>query len=141
MDQRLSPYITFNGNCAEAMRFYESVLDGTLRLLKLADSPAAEHLPNTDGNLIMHACLELPGGRVMASDHMEGCGGTFEGIKGISLAITYPTVEEATRRFNALSEGGKITMALQQTFWAETFGVAVDRYGITWLVNGGEMQG
>ncbi|GLS05059.1 VOC family protein [Chitiniphilus shinanonensis] len=138
MNLLLSPYITFKGNCAEAMRYYESALGGTLTLLTVAGSPAAEHLPHVDGNLIMHAHLELPGGnRLLASDWMEGCGAPYEGIKGISLALTYDNVDEATRRFNALADGGQITMPLQRTFWVEQFGMLVDRYSICWLVNGG----
>ncbi|HSC80997.1 MAG TPA: VOC family protein [Chitinolyticbacter sp.] len=137
----LNPYITFNGNCAEAMQFYQSTLGGKLQLMTVANSPVAEHLPKDAGHLIMHAHLELPNGNhLMASDWIEGCGAPFDGIKGISLALTYASVEEATRRFNALAEGGRITMALEPTFWAEQFGAVIDRHGISWLVNGGEMK-
>jgi PhnB protein len=57
-------------------------------------------------------------------------------MKGFSVSLTYPTVAEAKRVFDALAEGGKVTMPLEKTFWAEAFGMLVDRFGTPWMVNG-----
>ena len=62
-----------------------------------------------------------------------------DGMKGFSLSLMYPTVEEATRIFEALAEGGQVTMKPGKTFWSEYFGMATDRFGTPWMVNGGQM--
>ncbi|SMC29881.1 PhnB protein [Andreprevotia lacus DSM 23236] len=138
---KLNVYLTFNGDCGEAMRFYAEALSGELHLMTVGESPVAEQVPAANANLIMHACLTIPQGNFMASDWMEGCGVAYEGKKGFSLNLTYPTVEEATKRFNALSAGGQITMPFGQTFWAEASGMVTDRFGTPWIVNGGKILG
>ncbi|KAF0813699.1 hypothetical protein IGB42_02052 [Andreprevotia sp. IGB-42] len=140
---QLNVYLTFNGNAAEAMRFYAEALGGQLQLMKVGESPIADQIPNAgaNANLIMHANLVLPQGSLMASDWMEGCGPAFDGMKGFALTITYPTAAEAQSRFEALAEGGQINMPLGKTFWAEIAGGVIDRFGTPWMVNGGEMLG
>ncbi|MDB6002495.1 MAG: PhnB protein [Rhizobacter sp.] len=129
-------YLAFNGNCAEAMRFYEKALDAKLELLiSGADSPMADQIPKEFGDRIMHARLVLPGGGMLyAGDcppHLP-----YEGIKGVSITLDYDTVERAQQVFAALGEGGQIGMAMQPTFWAKSFGMLVDRFGTPWIVNG-----
>jgi PhnB protein len=58
-------------------------------------------------------------------------------MKGFSVALAYPTVAEAQRVFDALAKGGKVSMPLQKTFWAEAFGMLVERFGTPWMVGGG----
>lgn len=131
------PYVSFNGNCAEAMRFYERALGGKLqKMLKGSDTPWADQMPPEMGSRIMHAALELPGGGLLyAGDCAPDM--PYEGINGISIALAYDTVAEGDRVFNALLEGGgKVTMPLAATFWAKSFGMLVDRYGVAWMVNG-----
>lgn len=129
-------YLGFDGTCAEAMRFYERALQGKLEVLMTnGASPMAAHFPPETHDRILHARLALPGGgTLMAGD----CPGNmpFEGIKGVSLTLNYDTIAEAERAFGALAEGGTVTMALQPTFWAKTWGMLVDRYGTPWIVNG-----
>ena len=62
----------------------------------------------------------------------------FPGRNGVSISLVYPTVEEAKRRFEALAAGGKVTMPLDKTFWVESFGMLTDKYGTSWMVNGGK---
>jgi PhnB protein len=127
-------YLFFDGNCAEAMRFYERALGGKLEaLMTHAQSPVAAQTPPGSANRIMHASLNLGDHRLMASDAMPG---HYEGMKGFSLSLSYPTAAEAKRVFDALAEGGKVTMPLDKTFWAEAFGMLVDRFGTPWMVNG-----
>lgn len=129
-------YLSFNRNCAQAMRFYAQALKGELTaLLRGADTPMCNEIPEADRDLIMHACLSLPGGGLLyAGDcpqHMP-----YEGIKGVSIALDYPTVEEAEEVFNNLAEGGQVTMPMSPTFWARCFGMVTDKFGTPWVVNG-----
>ena len=134
MAATLGSYLFFDGNCAEAMRFYERALGGKLEVLMThAQSPIAVQTPPGSADRIMHASLDLGDRKLMASDAMPG---HYQGMKGFSLSLTYPTVAEAKRVFEALAEGGKVTMPLDKTFWAEAFGMLVDRFGTPWMVNG-----
>jgi PhnB protein len=131
---QLDAYLTFNGNCADAMRFYQRTLGGKLDLMTHAQSPIAGQTPPGSENRIMHARLAIDGRLLMASDAMVGH--PYEGMKGFSLSLIYPTVAEATRVFNALADGGKVIMPIDKTFWAKAFGMLVDRFGTPWMVNG-----
>ena len=138
---KLNVYLTFNGQCADAMRFYAEALGGTLNMMTVAQSPVPEQMPaGADGNRIMHAHLVLPQGEIMAADWMEGCPAPYAGMHGFTMTLTYPTVDEAQRRFAALSQGGTITMPIGQTFWAEVAGAVTDRFGTPWMINGGKMM-
>ncbi|HEX4964042.1 MAG TPA: VOC family protein [Thermoanaerobaculia bacterium] len=131
----LAPYLFFDGNCADAMHFYERTLGGKLELMKASESPVADEMPPGSGDRNLHARLVLDDGRVlMASDWMAGQ--PYPGKKGFSLSLGYPAVAEAQRIFDALAEGGQVTMPFQKTFWAEGFGMLEDRFGTPWMVNG-----
>ena len=132
---QLDNYLFFDGNCADAMRFYERTLGGKLHLMTHGESPMAAQTPPGSANRILHARLELDGRLLMASDSMVGQ--PYEGMKGFSLSLIYPTVAEAQRIFAALADGGQVTMPIAKTFWAEAFGMLVDRFGTPWMVNGG----
>jgi PhnB protein len=129
------PYLGFNGNCAEAMRFYERALDGKLELMmSCADSPMAAQVPKEFAHRIMHARLALPGGGTLyAGDAM---GQTYRGIHGVSITLNYGNVAEAQKIFERLADGGKVTMAMAPTFWAKSFGMLTDKFGAQWVVNG-----
>jgi PhnB protein len=129
------PYLAFDGNCAEAMRFYERALDGKLELMMSgADSPMAAQVPKELAHRIMHARLALAGGGILyAGDAM---GQTYQGIHGVSITLNYGSVAEAKRIFERLADGGKVTMAMAPTFWAKSFGMVTDRFGTHWIVNG-----
>jgi PhnB protein len=132
----LTAYLGFGGNCAEAMRFYEKALNGKLvMLLTNGASPAAEFTAPGDENRIMHARLVLENGVLMAGDAPSSH--KYEGMKGFSLALEYPTAEAAKKAFDALAEGGTITMPFDKTFWADGFGMLTDRFGTPWMFNGG----
>ncbi len=130
------PYLSFNGNCAEAMRFYEKVLGGTIKVMMSgAQSPMAAQIPKEFTDRILNAQLELPGGGLLyggdAPSHV-----TYSGITGVTLALNYDTVEEAESKFNALAQDGHVTMPFGPTFWARKFGMCVDKYGVAWIING-----
>jgi PhnB protein len=129
-------YLSFNGNCKEAMQFYERALGGKIELMMSGgESPMAAHIPAESAHRILHARLVLPdGGMLFAGD----CPGTmpYEGIKGFSLTLNYDTNAAAVHAFNALADGGIITMPMQPAFWAKTWGMLTDRFGCPWIVNG-----
>lgn len=146
MPTTLTPYLSFDGNTREAFAFYEQALGAKIQtLLRYADMPqppasaegcAGGPMPAGDG--IMHACLLLPGGAMLfAGDVPPGM--SFEGIKGLMIALQFDTVAQAEAAFDALSQGGQVTMPMAPTFWARSFGMLTDRFGISWAVNGEPM--
>jgi PhnB protein len=129
----LDAYLFFDGNCAEAMRFYEKTLGGKLEsLMTHGEAPPGAAPPGNDDR-IMHASLVLDGRRLMASDAMAGQ--PYERMQGISLSLTYPDAAEGRRIFDALADGGKVIMPYGETFWTKGFGMLVDRFGTPWMVN------
>jgi PhnB protein len=129
-------YLSFDGNCAEAMRFYEQALGGKLEVLMSgAESPIAAQMPKEFAHRILHARLVLPGGGMLfagdAPAHVP-----YEGIKGVAIAVDYERVETAEKVFSTLAAGGKVTMPMQSAFWAKRWGMLVDRFGTPWIVNG-----
>ena len=134
---QFEPYLSFNGSCAEAMRFYEKTLGGKLEMMMTqAEAPPSPGMPAGSPDRIMHASLMLGDRRLMASDTMAGQ--PFEGMHGFSLSLSYPSVAEANKVFDALSAGGKVTMPMGPTFWVEAFGMLVDRFGTSWMFNAGK---
>lgn len=133
---QLNAYLSFDGNCAEAMKFYAAVLGAKLdAMIRYGDIPGTEPLSASDAQRIMHAYLVHPDFSLMAGDTPPGV--PYQGVSGVMLALTYPTAAEGQRVFEALAAGGKITMPLGETFWADSFGMVTDRYGTPWGVNGG----
>ncbi len=133
---KLDPYLFFDGNCAEAMQFYQRTIGGRIEaMLTYADSPEPGHCPAGSDHRIMHACINLSGQLLMASDCPEGQ--PYDGMKNVALSLNYPNVDEAKAIFEALSTGGKVIMPLGPTFWAEIFGMLTDRYGTSWMIGGG----
>lgn len=131
---QIDAYLTFDGTCADAMRFYERTLGGKLMLMTNGESPMAAQTPPGGANRILHARLDFGGGRIlMASDSMVGQ--LFEPMQGFSLSLSYPGAAEGKRIFDALAQGGSTRMPFQKTFWAEGFGMLVDRFGTPWMVN------
>lgn len=130
-----TPYLTLDGTTLEAFGFYAEVLGGTIEFSQtFGDSPMKDSIPAEFHNRVMHATLNLPDGKLMASD--AGPWAPFEGaMQSCALSIHYPTAAEGKRVFDALSAGGKVTMPFEKTFWAEGFGVLTDKFGVTWMVN------
>ncbi|WP_088282314.1 VOC family protein [Ideonella sp. A 288] len=144
MPTTLTPYLSFGGNTREAYAFYAQALGATVQtMLTYADMPAPPEGtdagcgggPPPSGDGIMHACLVLPGGAMLfAGDTPPGM--PYEGMKGVMIALQYDTVDQAHGAFHALLQGGQVTMPLSPTFWAKTFGMLTDRFGVSWAVNG-----
>jgi PhnB protein len=132
---KIDTYLFFNGNCAEAMRFYEKVLGGKLQaLMQYKDGPPGACAAGAEDR-VMHAALVVGDRMLMASDTVPQFG--HDGNKGFAVALNFATVPEAKRAFEALAEGGKIEMPFDKAFFMEAFGMLTDRFGIPWMIGGG----
>ena len=134
MTMTLTPYLSFNGNCEEAMKFYQSCLGGDLDLQKVGDSPAAEHMPDKKDQ-VMHSMLKSGAIVLMASDMiMEG-----EAKPGANVTLTLSggSLAELKEYFDKLSEGGKVRQPLQATFFG-TYGDLTDKNGVAWAFQSDE---
>jgi len=131
---KIATYLMFQGDCREAFTLYEKVLGG--RMLAMMDhrgTPAEERVPADWKDKIIHACLEIDGQMLMASDAPPD---RSDGpMRSVSVNVMVKTPEEADRVFAGLSDGARITMPLAQTFWSPRFGMLVDRFGTSWMVN------
>ena len=129
-------YLSFDGTCADAMRFYEKALGAKLEVLMSgADSPMAAQIPKETAHRILHARLALPGGGMLFGGDCPGHM-PYQGIHGVSITLNYDTVEAAQKAFAALSADGEIHMPMQAAFWAKAWGMCRDRFGTPWIVNG-----
>ncbi|HEX4444403.1 MAG TPA: VOC family protein [Galbitalea sp.] len=134
MTMHLNPYLSFNNNAREAAQFYHSVFGGTLNISTFADLRASQD-PSED-DLVMHSVLDIDGGlKLMMSDttaRMEYSPGN-----NISVSLSGDRADEAvlTGYWNKLVEGANVTMPLSTAVWGDSFGMAVDKFGITWLIN------
>jgi len=133
----ISPYLNFPGNTEEAMTFYAKALRGNLtEVHRFGTMPGSEDMPEALKNRVMHVGLDLPGGgRLMASDTIEGMGPPHVAGTNMSISINPESRAEADRVFAALSEGGNVAMPLADQFWGEYYGHFTDRFGIQWMVN------
>ena len=130
---KMNPYINLNGNCTEALNFYEQTI-GAKILFKMtfAESPMADQTPPDWKNKIMHSSVAIGDQVLMAAD---GQPNKPSEIKGCSLSLSTSDPVEAERIFKALSENGTIHVPLQETFWAQRFAMFVDQFGVPWMVN------
>ncbi len=129
----VNPYLLFNGNCAEAFKFYEEALGGKIETIStFGGSPAAEHAPPEWADKVLHASLSIGNTRLMGSDAPPG---QYSQPQGISVALGLNDPAKGEQIFKALSENGTVQMPYQATFWAAGFGMCIDRFGIPWMVN------
>ena len=130
---KLSPYLSFNGQCQTAFNFYEQCLGGKVEaLIPYEGSPMESEVPAEWSSKVMHGEFRLDDFVVMGSDCPPG---QYEAAKGTTLMLSINNPEEAEKTFEALSEDGTITMPMKSTFWAQKFGALVDQFGIPWMIN------
>lgn len=130
---QVNPYLLFNGDCEQALKFYEQTLGGKIEaIMKFAGTPAAEHVPPDWSDKVLHASMKIDGQVVMASDAPPG---QYSKPDGFSVSLSLNDRDRGERIFNALAEGGTIKMPFAKTFWASGFGMCVDRFGTPWIVN------
>ena len=130
---QMSPYLSFNGQCEEAFKFYEQCLGAKIKFLMTYEgTPMVDQAPPGWNKKILHATLEIGGQILQGADTPRG---KDEDPRGFSITLSMPDPSEAERIFNALAESGKVQMPLQQTFWALRFGMVADRFGTPWMIN------
>ena len=132
------PYLFFGGNCREAFTRYQEVFGGELVLLTPNDMPAEERPPG-GGDFIMHAALMIDGNLLMASD--DPTADNFGPVQGMQVNVSCPDAGEAKRVFDALAQGGTVTMPVTATSWSPAFGMCTDRFGTPWMVSADQTEG
>ncbi len=130
---QINAYLNFDGNCADAFKFYEKCLVGKIVFtMTYKDSPMAAQMPPEMGSKILHATLEVAGGNLMGADCPPG---RYEKPQGLWVSIGLADAVKGESLYKELAEGGTVVMPFQKTFWAAGFGMAIDRFGIPWMVN------
>ena len=132
---KLEPYVFFYGRCEEALEFYKKVLGGEYNIIPFEGAPMGHEVPADYRNKVMHADFKGPGIGFMASDGPPGK--TVDPDAGnISLSLELTSKAEGERIFNALAEGGKITVPLGDVEWGGggRFGIVQDRFGTEWML-------
>jgi PhnB protein len=121
------PYITFAGNTREAFGFYQSVFGGKVEVTTFGDF----NVPDVPADAVMHAALTTDEFALYGTD---GTGDLGDATR-IRIAMVGDDLDAMTASFNALGQGGNVSMALSGQPWGATYGEVVDQYGITWLFN------
>jgi PhnB protein len=136
MSSRLNPYITFNGNARSAMEFYEGVFGGTLTLNTFGELGGES---GAGADKIMHGMLETPSGfTLMGADTPPGM--DYTPGNNMAVSVSGDDAEELRGYWDALSAGGTVAVALERQMWGDEFGMCVDQFGTTWMVNIGQAQ-
>ncbi len=136
MASRLNPYISFSGNAREAMEFYKRAFGGTMTLNTFGEFGAQD---SPDADKIMHGMLETDNGfTLMGADTPTG----MEHNLGNNVAVSLSGDDAGELRgyWENLSEGGTVAVPLEKQMWGDEFGMCVDQFGITWMVNIGQPQ-
>ena len=129
----VNPYVSYDGQCEAAFRFYEECLGGRLGpIFRYAGTPLSDQVPSDWQDKVMHGSVTVGEMVLMGADVAPD---RYEAPKGFSLSIQITSTADAERIFRELARDGKIVMPLEKTFWADRFGMVVDRFGISWLIN------
>lgn len=135
---KIQPYLFFNGRCEEAIAFYKQALgaevEAVMRNKDAPQQPPPGTLAPDWDDKVMHAAFKVGDTMVMASD---GFGPSAPKFEGFALTIDAPSDAEAERIFAALQEGGQVKMPMGRTFFASSFGMVADRFGVSWMVMAG----
>ena len=127
----ITPYLSFPGNCKEAVDLYLEIFDGELLFIQhLGDSPRRGTGPD---HLVTHCTLRMGQTRIMASDNFSA-DDVMHG-NGVSMSVDLDDEADGERIFDRLATGGEIKVPMQATYWAKAFGVVRDRYGVNWIIN------
>lgn len=129
---KVQPYLSFEGRCDEAIEFYKKAVGAKVEMLmRFKEAPDQSMMSPGSADKVMHAALRAGDATLLMSDGR--CTGSAN-FHGIALALSVPTEADAERVFGALSEGGKVNMPLQKTFFSPRFGMLADKFGVGWMV-------
>ena len=129
---RIFPYLSFNGNCREALTFYAELFNGTVDSFIPWNEEAIENNPGYTVEHIMHGSININGFTIAGSDQF---GDMYQPAGNISLMIDIDDLSDAQAKFTELAEAGQIIMPFSETFWADGYGFCTDRFGIMWQIN------
>jgi len=129
---KLTPYIHFQGNAEEAMKFYAEALGGEIiAISRYRDSPMPSDEDYKDK--VIHGRLQFGDNVIMISDTFKG--NTISTGGNIQLSVELTKEGQIDEIFKKLGEGGNVTMELQDTFWGARFGMLRDKFGVSWMLN------
>lgn len=128
----INAYLTFSGNCREAMTFYHKCLGGELSFQTVGESPLSEKMPEKMKNCILHSTLSNGCLLLMGSD-MVSEKGLLKG-NTVSLTLNCSSEKEIRTVYKSLSRGGEQTHPLENTFWGALLGGITDKFGNNWLL-------
>ncbi len=127
-----TPYLFFNGNCAEAIAAYVEIFGGEImEQMPASDMPPEFPVPDDRKDWVMHSRLRIGDGFLMASDNIFG---EAAGMAGSSVMMSFPTAAEGKAVYDKLTDGGEVEMPWAPTFWAAGFGTLTDRFGVKWMI-------
>lgn len=136
---KLNPYLAFDGRCREAFRFYAETLGGRITFIQtIGESPLAPQMPTEAHDRIMHVTLEIGDQVLQGADTPPG---QFSKPAGFCVALHCDDTTEGERVFTALAHQGTVQMPFQPTYWAQGFGMLIDRFGTPWAINAGQAAG
>ena len=134
----IEPYLFFDGRAQEAIDFYKSELGAkVVAVMRYKDNPEPQHNPPGADDKVMHSLLRFGEAGVMISD--GNCGGR-PAFQGFALTLQASDEADAKRKFSALSQGGRVEMPLGETFFARSFGMVADKFGVSWMVIAGPKE-
>lgn len=131
----INPYLNFNGNTEEAFNFYKAAFGGEFTaVMRYKDTEGCEKMPEEEQNMLMHISLPIGSTILMGTDMPKSMEQVTFGTNS-SLCVSVESREEADRIFKALSQGGKVTMPMEDMFWGDYFGSFFDKYGVQWMIS------
>ncbi|MDR3425867.1 MULTISPECIES: VOC family protein [Silvimonas] len=131
---QVQTYLTFNGNCEEVLAFYSQSLGSkTTYVVRYKEAPADQATDPAWAEKILHSNFSIGDTQLMAMDCTPERATAQK--NGFTLSLNVNTVEEGERYFNALADGGQITMPFGPTFWTKGFGMVKDKFGTPWMIN------
>ncbi|HEV8390332.1 MAG TPA: VOC family protein [Dongiaceae bacterium] len=129
---KVQPYVFFDGKCDDALEFYKRALGAKVNMLmRFSEAPDQSQIKPESKNKVMHCSFQVGETEILASDGR--CMGQ-PSFQGFALTINATNDAEAKRIFIAISEGGQVQMPLEKTFFASSFGMAADKFGVGWMV-------
>jgi PhnB protein len=129
---QIIPYLSFNGNCRDALTFYAELFKGTIENFLPWDAEAIENIPGVTVEHIMHGSININGLTIAGTDQFDVM---YAPAGNVSLMVDIDDLSDAQAKFTALAEAGQIIMPFAETFWADGYGFCADRFGILWQIN------
>ena len=131
----LYTYLRFNGECREAFEFYRSVFGGEFELMTFGDGPDDMPVPEGERDLVMHVSYPIGSSVLMGSDTPSWSPEPTQPGNNFSISCMPESRDETDELFAKISEGGVVTMPLEEMFWGSYFGACTDKFGINWQFN------